>query len=496
MPIARLRTRRMLVPAIVAGLLSTIATGVAVADHDRDAAGVAPAVAAQCEPNVGAVPEAGPRACGGLDRFAWLTAQHCRRSVVAAPAAASACDAVDGRRAGEEAMAAYEASWTARALDLQRDLDRTVPLLHGLTIHTHNSGNAAAYAPSLTINDANQIVSVTDQLRLGVRGIEIDLHWAPHPDGDPAEGGRAVVQCHGQSEGSGNESVHPGCSIDRLFDAHAEELASWLATDAAEDEIVILYLENQLSGSEAAHRSAVASLQRHLGEDIFRPTTGGGCQDLPVHLREQEILDAGARVLVTGNCGSGGWNDWVFARGAAWSESGGTSDYTCEDDRARTDYDARFVRRYEDSTFLSLMANGGSHITEAIAADMVRCGVNFPGLDQTHPGDDRLAAFVWSWRVGDRGDDPALACASFGADARIGSTDCSTMLPAACRTADGGWALSAEPVPWGDRDLGCDRHAGTPFNGADAAALAAVADGETVWLGYGRDAAGRWHART
>jgi len=444
-----------------------------------------------CDP-LTAVPEAGPRACGGLERAIWLAAQHCRR---VPPAQEPVCPSIDGRPVHESAMQAYEHSWVARALDLQRELDLDVPLLEALIPHTHNSGNSTAYDPSLTINDANQVVSVTDQLRLGIRGIELDLHWTPHPAGDPAEGFRAVVQCHGQSEQTPAGSVHPGCSVDRTFDAHLAELAAWFDRPEADGELVVLYLENQLDGADAAHASAVESLERHLGHLLHRPTAGAGCQDLPVTRTKRELLADGAQVLLTGNCGPAGWTDLVFQRGPAWDEGGSVTDYlagtTCEAEREARDYENTFVRRFEDSTFLSLMVNGGSYISPEVAASMVRCGVNFPGLDQVHPGDERMPALVWSWRADADPDDPAAACAAQGVDGRFGSLPCDSVLPVACRTADGSWIPSTQRVAWADGDAACqaDGHAGAgvPANGWENELLRRATDGlGDVWLAYAR----------
>ncbi|HSP03633.1 MAG TPA: hypothetical protein VLR27_09045 [Acidimicrobiales bacterium] len=454
-----------------------------------------------CDP-LTAVPELGPRACGGLERATWLAAQHCRR---VPPAQEPVCPSIDGRPVHEPAMAAFEEGWVARALDLQRELDLDVPLTEALILHTHNSGNSAAYDPSVTINDANQVVSVTDQLRLGIRGIELDLHWTPHPTGDPGEGFRAVVQCHGQSVDTPAGSVHPGCSVDRTFDAHLAELAAWLDRPEAAGELVVLYLENQLDGADAAHASAVASLERHLGDVLLRPDAGAGCQELPVTRTKREILATGARVLLTGNCGPAGWTDLVFQRGPAWDEGGAVTDYptgtVCEAEREAHDYDRTFVRRFEDSTFLSLTVNGGSHITPEVAAAMARCGVNFPGLDQVHPGDERLPALVWSWRADADPDAPDAACAAQGDDGRFGPLPCDTVLPVACRTDDGGWAPSSRSVRWaaGDRACRADGHvgAGVPANGWENELLRRSSDGlGDVWLAYARqprpDGSERW----
>lgn len=481
--------------AALAALLAPAATPAA-------AQSVADAVEA-CDP-LTEVPEVGPRVCGALERGTWLTAQHCRR---VPPAQEPVCPSIDGRPVHESAMQAYEASWVARALDLQRELDLDVPLTESLTLHTHNSGNSTAYDPSLTTTDANQVLSVTDQLRLGIRGIELDLHWVPNPAGDPAQGFRTVVQCHGQSIGTPLGSVGVGCSVDRTFDAHLAELAAWFERPEAAGELVVLYLENQLDQDEVAHASAVEALERHLGPLLYRPVAGGRCQDLPVTRAKREILATGAQILLTGNCGPSGWNDLVFQRGDAWDESGSSTDYlagsTCDDERAAGDYANSFIRRWEDSTFLSLMANGGSHISPEVAAAMVRCGVNFPGFDQVHPDDERLPALVWSWRADAEADDPTAGCAAQGDDGRFGALPCETVLPVACRTGvtEDPWAVSSRAVAWADADLACQADAfpgaGVPANGWGNELLRRASEGTgDVWLAYGRavqpDGSERW----
>ena len=448
-----------------------------------------------CQP-LTVVPEAGPRTCKSIESGLWLGAQTCRR---VPGTEEEVCPTIDGRRISEAAMAEHEAGWLARALDLQRELDRDVPLLEALLPHTHNSANSAAYDPSLSTLDANQVVTITDQLRLGIRAIEIDVHWTPHPSGDPSLGFREVVQCHGEPVATPAGGVHAGCSIDRTLEENLLELRAWLDDPANVGELVLLYLENALDGEEAAHARAVEVIDATIGDVVFRPAAGAGCQPLPVAAESKgSILATGARVLITGNCGPGGWTDRVFERGDAWDESGSTTDYECAADRAGTDYGTTMVRRYEDSTWLSKMAGGGSHISTEVMADMVRCGVNLPGLDQVHPGDERLPSLVWSWAVDQPAADAAGACAAQGSDGRWVADDCSVPRAVACRAAGGGWAVSTTPRPWAEAATACaaaGHSFAVPHNGWDNAELRRAADavgaGE-LWLAHHQDAAGRW----
>ena len=445
-----------------------------------------------CEP-LAAVPEVGPRACKSVESGTWLAAQVCRLIVGLEE---SVCPAIDGRPVHEPAMVAFEASWLARALALQRQLDLEVPLSQALLPHTHNSANSSAYPPSLSSLDANQVLSLTDQLRLGMRAIEIDLHWTPNLAGDPAQGFRAVVQCHGEAVDTPAGVVHAGCSADMLLVDLLREVRLWL--DANPHEVVLLYLENVLDGDAAAHAAAVAAIEATLGDLVARPAPGGTCQSLPVDRTKQQLLDAGTRVLITGNCGPGGWNGWVFERGARWNERGGST-FDCAQERAALAFDDILVRRYEDSTWLSAMAGSGSHRDAGTIAAMVRCGVNLVGFDRLHPGDDRLPGLVWSWRV----DEPAVGasgmCAALGSDGRFLADACATPRPLACRTAGGGWAVTMAAVGWAAGDVACQDAghigAGVPANGWDSGQLRAAADqagAPEVWLAYAQDATGTW----
>ena len=84
------------------------------------------------------------------------------------------------------------------------------PLYEAQFAGSHNSFNASSYLvplngkpvqyyPTLTNQDPNQVYSITDQLRMDIRGLEIDLHWVPSIYGNASTGGYWVDVCHGQS---------------------------------------------------------------------------------------------------------------------------------------------------------------------------------------------------------------------------------------------------------------------------------------------------------
>jgi hypothetical protein len=413
------------------------------------------ALAEVCNESILALPEVGPRACTSVDSGAVLAAMLCGHTPIPAEACAQLTDGrvVDSARVDE-----FEAGWVHRALRLQAGLDEDQPLRLSLVPHTHNSGNATAYRPTLATADPNQRYTVFDQLRMGIRGIELDLHWHVHPSGTPETDLKAVVECHGRTEGAGPLVIHLGCTADRLAEEGLAEIAAFLALPGIEREVVLLYLENQLDGDPRAHDQISDAIERHLGDLVARPPAGQPCATLPYDTSRAELLAAGHQVLIVGNCGPGSWGGWVHQRGSLWNERGNSAGYPafpdCTADRTARQYDQRFIRVYEDSTWLSAMVGSGSQVTATDARNMVRCGVNMVGFDRLEPFDGRLEALVWSWAPGEPAAD-AGRCAAWGDDARFRSADCAEHRRFACRADGGAWIVPERSGRWTDGPAVC-----------------------------------------
>jgi hypothetical protein len=227
------------------------------------------------------------------------------------------------------------------------------------------------------------------------------------------------------------------------------EVRDWLAAPEHSNEIVMLYLENQMQqngvDSPDAHTQATAAIQAAFGNKIYKPAPtvpANTCTDLPLDISRADIRNAGKQIIITGNCYSGGaspWNGLVFSRSDRWKESGldhGT-DFTperCAADRVSEDYPHNWIRHWGDETGLSdsdptalesgHAPAGGGDVTVEDATNMVRCGVNMIGLDLLEPFDARLAALVWSWDTNEPQQNSVGACAVSGSDARFRSDDC------------------------------------------------------------------------
>jgi hypothetical protein len=378
----------------------------------------------------------------------------------------------------EGRIAAFERSWTHRTLLFQQGLGDTLGFRDAPWVGTHNSSNTAAEPFTVSGADHNQQLSLGDQLRLGVRSLELDLHWTQR---------NAVVVCHGRGE----EELHAGCTTERTLDARLPEIAGWLAREENRDEVLMLYLEDHL-GAQEGHDAAAAILGSALGSRIYR--TDGGCDTLPLTgLTRQDIRDAGKQVLLVakGCSGGGAWRSLVFDFGPVEVESRPqgykadcTSDFTAAQRRDK------MVRYFEDSTVLAAMAgptgisSADDGLTPETTAAMVRCGVELFGFDQLLPDDGRLDAMVWSWAEGEpskTGD-----CAARTASDRWDGRSCVAKLRFACRNPRGGWVIVGPAGKRKSGDEACADAGATfdaPRTGAENAALGAVAGAETVWVG-------------
>jgi len=373
----------------------------------------------------------------------------------------------------------YQDSWVHRALRTQYRLGGELPMGRASFPGTHNSFNrvhgvGTDQRPGVSELDANQLLSLPDQLRLDMRAIELDLHWFPSLD----TLGRTPMVCHAQPN-------HAGCSFERTFRAVLhDEVVPWLKQHRSE--VVLLYLEDHLDSPEdagqatPAHAAAAQIIKEELGSRVL-PTSG---REFPT-LTRNAVRDAGAQVVLVGNQFPGAWNSLVFN----WRVNGfeveyGPGDFTkgC----ASAPFGSRFVRFYEDSTFLSSAIDPTAQapdMTAAITRGLMACGTNLFGFDQLVPADDRLAALVWSWAAGHT---PGSGCAiQRGSDGRWERSGCRRTLPVACRTASGAWVLGDAQSSRKLRESSCVAAGGafaTPRSPGENADLATLAAGRDVYL--------------
>jgi hypothetical protein len=470
----------------VTALLALVAAAMAVAAAPASAAPDGP-IADRCAEVNGAL----VAPCYGADVLARDATAACRWTGALPD---GTCSVPPEPPVSEAAIQAYRESWIHRAMGLQYALANDVGFRDAPWVGTHNSFNSIAeMGPTLSDMDSNQQLSLTDQLRIDMRSLELDVHWFPSVH----EGAqRAPVVCHAQPD------PHAGCSIERPLEPVLDEIAAWLRDHPGQ--VLLLYLEDHLD-DEAGYDAGAAAVRSALGDLLYAPAAGrtASCTEIPLTLSRKDVLAAGRQVVIVSDCGAG--TAW---RGVAFGWSGheetrpiGYRDFPdCGPDYPRATYDAKLVRYFEDSTWLTttVAAAGQGEVDDGItpetAAAMARCGVDLIGLDQVLPDDGRLESLVWSWAP----NEPAAGsdCAMARADGRWETRACDESHRVACRAADGSWTVPVAAVAQALAATACADLGLTfsvPRTGYENALLREAAGGSEVWLGYGRSGDG-WAA--
>jgi hypothetical protein len=427
--------------------------------------------------------------CIGLDKLADAAATECRSLGIPD----SRCVLPLGHRVLAEARAAYLRSWVHRTVAFQYELGNSLPFGEAQWLGTHNSFNSFGDGPTLSHMDSNQQLTLSQQLDIDIRALELDTHWLPRPN----HAGGTVVICHGLDYSKFNG----GCTTEPPLTAVLPELDRWLIRHR--DQVLLLYLDDNF-GPAAAYAETVRDLDTELRRPdgsslIFRPArsaiTPRGCADLPLGVSRQQIHATGAQVIIVANCQSG-WSADVFGWDRNHVESGSTPKFkpypACDATYSPAVYATHLVRYYEDSTFVSAATSPSetpaqyeaNSLKPGKVTAMVGCGVNLFGFDQILPDDGRLAATIWSWAP----DQPSAqtgACGIERADGRWMTGSCGVPLPAACRTA-AGWMLSA-PAPFDAADAACEAAGGRfdlPRSGLENSRLHALVGHGEAWLRY------------
>lgn len=331
------------------------------------------------------------------------TSRH-RAAVAAAILAATVLAAA--APAGADDIDDFEGSWLESALEQQYELGSDVGFDNAPLVGTHNSFNSRAeMGAGIEESELNQVHDLTEQLDFGVRALELDLHREPNGSG----GDERPIVCHTQPR--------EGCTVVRDMAPFLIDIADWLGQPAHSDQVLLLYLEDDLDNL-AIHNVAASIIDEELGDLIYRPE-GRGCVDVGDELTRDDVRAADSQIVVVSGCGKGAaWHDIAFS----WERHRESRPYDFEDfpkcgpDYRRLEYRTNLIRYYEDSTRTAGSGGADDGIDPEAAAAMVRCGVDLFGFDRLEPFDGRLEATVWSWAT----DEPSVGgCALIRAGEKL-----------------------------------------------------------------------------
>ncbi len=317
-------------------------------------------------------------------------------------------------------------SWTGKTLQKQRLLDINSPLSKNSIQGSHNSFNSDVYSTfnvsvGFRYPDAQQKYSVYDQLKMGSRFIELDVHWTTKMESLFSYPHRLLL-CH-----NGGSGV---CSInDKYFTENLGEIKNWLNSSDSANQVLILYIEDHTEGHQ---QDAYNQLNSYLGNFIYR---SGGCQSIPETLTKQQILAAGKKVIVWGDGGCRNnydWSETVFTGLGAIS------------------------RKAEDRTSAATLVGQDKRFSTSDIRNYFADGTNLVNLDDIVPNDGRLAAGIWSWDNNEPNNSGGSQdCALQWVNGRWDDQSCYAAYAYACENAAGQWKIATDKGYWSYGDNEC-----------------------------------------
>jgi hypothetical protein len=334
-------------------------------------------------------------------------------------------------------------SWAVNALNYQRQLQLNDQMVFYEMPSTHNSAITeannygiekyfiAALGGGLDEDEGDdvgegvcQYLTLTDQLRMGVRHVEIDIWWDRLVDD--------VVVCHSpvplfpvrkvteEAEAAGLDLVwdpkNMSClGTKRMFKDVLSEVRDWMVQEENKDEIVMLFFDTKFYLSNSSVTKANNDIRSVFGPMLWPVTLG-----TPLNHSAAELLAQNKRIIIENNR-----EEWLYPSHGdpivfwptLWNDHQfGPSDLVqfpnCTIDGDKSWYGKEWVRAL-DST-----------VTEAAT----RCGVPVVSGDYTNPDDMKL--YVWSWDQAEPSS--ATGCVAIMPNGRWSTLDCSTELPYAC----------------------------------------------------------------
>lgn len=365
----------------------------------------------------------------------------------------------------------YNTSWQGQAMNYQRALDNYAPIIDNNILGTHNTYNAETYTScNFSVGcrylDPQQKYSIKDQLRMGARFIELDVHWTTKMESLFSYPKRLLL-CHGV------------CSInDKYATEGFNEIKSWLADSESQNEVIILYIEDD---SEGHHSDLYSQMNDRFGDKIY---PSQGCTEIPDTLTKADVLAAGKQIIL-------------------WKDDGCSSNSNLSN-LAYTGL-GNVGRIWEDATTLGTIAEFFDGGIDSLTANDVKeafvTGANIVNLDDMVMDDGRIAAAVWSWDNNEPNNSGGNQdCALQWGNGRWDDANCGLSYSFACEDDNGDWFVPDNTTGvWSNGEAACANLGGSfsvPTNSQSNQKLKLAKESvgySHVWLNHTDDATeGDW----
>lgn len=424
---------------------------------------------------------------------------------------------------------AFKETWKYKALELQRDLTKHYSGNKRFNVRTHNSYNTAMYknsALSVAYADPQQKLTMTGQLDMGARYVNIDAHYA-HGD---------VRMCHW---GGPAELRQLFCSpSDKSFGDGIGEIATWLLRPENQNEVVFLYIQNEVE-NETGYRIAADVLQSY--EDLIYVPGGDGCNNaFNQSMTLDQIAATGRRLVIDmpGNrdlcSGSIAAREYAsmtvhsYTSGEAYNHvinntsssqigdvSGLVWDNNWNPETCTFSNDSITPSRLqtgvpsasEDRTNFAVLGGESykQHTYEEIR-DLTNCGVNIE-WDDLSPEDERLDVYLWAWAINEpnnyNGNEHCGSLAQKSGN-KFNDAVCDTEFNYMCQHVNDpiDWKMTTAKGSWADGFAACASEFGNeyrfsvPKDGYEKNVAVAVRDqgnAASAWVNYtDQHAEGQW----
>lgn len=338
----------------------------------------------------------------------------------------------------------FTKSWYKVALEFQQKLQLDTPINKANFLYSHNAYNAEAYQQfgNIRYQFPNHKYSIKDQLRMGIRMVELDVHWYLG-----TKFKKELLLCHGQSN-------HTGCVVwDRPYREGLEEIRDWLDNEAGPHDVIVLLMEEYLDGNEEEFLNIT---REYLGDLIFQPQGNDGPSGKGPSNTFREVLDAGKRVIIMGHTSAashgGEWGDWVYDK---FLDGGAINDFEgypeCDSAANRQRYNTKFVRYSSDATNYLGFYDGEKEtgvVQPEQVPELLKCDVNALGFDMVEPAHTQAA--VWSWQENQPDNmEDGQNCAAMGNNGFWTDEDCAAEKHFACRGENqGDWKVTTGTGTW------------------------------------------------